>query len=159
MELLICVSVRHHSIPHEKRCAQFCPLNRNLHFSFHFLLFTSCDMFVWICSSFYHLPVLWWLRYAGYSVNSVSESINGWLTVSRMLSTLPPISLFWDNAVHRLYNFHSVLLPQQICSLHRTLVLHQMMGVSRLWHCLVDLNSRNIILMFVVNLITILFIL
>lgn len=108
-------------------------------------------MFVWICSSFYHLPVLWWLRYAGFSVNSVSEIINGWLTISRMLTTLSSVSLFWDSAVHRLYNLHSVLLPQQICSLHQTLVLSQMMGISRLWHCLVDLNSRSIILTFGVN--------
>lgn len=58
--------------------------------------YSSCDVFVWICSSFYHLPVLWWLRYAGYSVNSVSESINGWLTVLQdALHTFIYIFILW----------------------------------------------------------------
>lgn len=153
MELVICISVRHHSILHEKLAVlQSVPSIRDLHFSFHFQLFSSCDMFVWICSSFYHLPVLGWLRYAGCSMNSVSESRNGWVAVSRMLTTLSSISFFWDSAVHRLYNLHSVLLPQQICSLHQTSVLSQMVGISRLWHSLVDLHSRSIVLMFGVNL-------
>lgn len=77
MELLICISVRHHSVLHEKLAVlKSVPSIRDSHFSFHFLLFSSCDVFVWICSSFCHLPVLGWLRYAGCSMSSVSESIN-----------------------------------------------------------------------------------